>query len=192
MPRSGINQFRERAARLRREKERTDVKKDVTYVDVEKMLGVVRELGLSWKEQAGYAKVECAPGRFVYVARSKRCGRVDLSGFEVPAALGVKNLGGEAFGGVKQRLDMSAGRTEEQIVASFRAVVEHARGLPAREAPRRQPMGVARRIEPSSVETGPDVDRLRELKKRADEQFYRTRAERMADVPRPTGIGGGS
>jgi hypothetical protein len=113
------------------------VKKPVTYVDLAKFEAIVTELNLPAIEQAGFIKV-CGPkGRQVYVARTKTVGRVDVSGFTVEH-LGVKDLGDDAFGNVRQQLEFAG--NEDVILATFRDVLTTMTGLPplekqARKAP---------------------------------------------------------
>jgi hypothetical protein len=107
-------------------------------VDVEKFLSIVKENGLSILDQAGYHKCMAAKGRQVYVAKTKEVGRVDISGFEMPATPGVRDLRGERFGGVKQQLDFEGGFTEEQVLEAFRTVVKHMVSLPAAEAKKKK------------------------------------------------------
>ncbi len=59
------------------------MKKGVTYIDAAKFEAVITEMGLTPNAQAGFVKVCGAKGRNVYIARTKRVGRVDLSGFSV-------------------------------------------------------------------------------------------------------------
>lgn len=107
------------------------MKSGVTYVEQGKFLAIAQELGLSTKEQKGFVKVwDAGKGenaQRLYVAKTKKVGRVDLSGFEVE--FGAQHLGGEKFGGVSQQLDMSL--PEEDILTNFRALCEHMKSLPA-------------------------------------------------------------
>lgn len=128
------------------------MKKNVTYIAQELFEGVAKELGLGWKEQAGFIKVAGATGRAVYVARTKRVGRVDISGF-TSSSPGVRDLGGESFGAVTQQLDFS--RTEPEILATFRLVLGELKALPAREKePRKQLEPKA--AKPEAPEASPD------------------------------------
>lgn len=102
-------------------------------VDIEKLMTVIRENGFSILEQAGYYKVTAAKGRQLYVAKTQEVGRVDISGFEMPATVGVKDLRGERFGGVKQQLDFDGTYDEAAILVTFRAVCEHMKSLPPAE-----------------------------------------------------------
>ncbi len=112
------------------------MKKNVTYIAQELFEGVAKELGLGWKEQAGFVKIAGETGRAVYVARTKKVGRVDISGF-TSSSPGVRDLGGEKFGAVEQQLDFS--RPEPEVLATFRAVLGELKALPARvKEPRKQ------------------------------------------------------
>ncbi len=90
--------------------------KEITYVDFGKFEQAIRESGLDFKEQAGFVKVMGQKGRNIYVARTKRVGRVDVSGFEFQGK-GVVDLGDDGFGNVHQQLDFD--RPEEEILDSF-------------------------------------------------------------------------
>lgn len=110
------------------------MKKDITYVAPSKLLDIVAELGLPLREQRGFHKVSPSAGRAIYIANTKAVGRVDLSGFTFEGA-GVRDLGGESFCSVKQQVDFS--RTEDEILATFRAVCEHLATLAPREKEKR-------------------------------------------------------
>lgn len=100
------------------------------YVAQEALLSIVKELGLEAVPQAGYIKVAAAKGRAIYIGKTKRVGRVDLSGFEMegPEAGLVKRLGGESFGAVKQQLRFDL--PEEDILSAFKTVLSHMKTLP--------------------------------------------------------------
>lgn len=104
-----------------------------TMVEAAKFEAILKDSGLSYSGQAGFVKVSGAAGRNVYVASTKRVGRVDLSGFTVPDVDGLVDLGPESFGKVEQQVDFSEGRTEEQILATFSRVLEVLKTLPAVE-----------------------------------------------------------
>lgn len=107
------------------------MKKDITYIDAAKFEGIITAKGLTPVPQAGFVKVSGAKGRTLYVARTKRVGRVDLSGFEAPAEMGTRNLGGESFGAVTQQLRFDL--PEAEVLANFEKVLDHMLTLPARE-----------------------------------------------------------
>lgn len=111
------------------------MKKDITYIDGAKFEAIITELGLTLNPQAGFIKLSGAKGRNVYVARTKRVGRVDLSGIDFTGD-GVRNLGGESFGAVTQQLRFDL--PEDQVLANFRSVLQHMLSLPAREVPKKE------------------------------------------------------
>ena len=117
------------------------MKKNITYIDAAKFSTIVTEMGLVATDQAGFTKVDLGNGRQLYVARTKRVGRVDLSCL-TSTCEGVRDLGGESFGNVRQQLDFS--RTEEQVLATFRAVLEEGRTQPRYEAPKRTQPGTVK------------------------------------------------
>lgn len=112
------------------------MKKNVTYVDAAKFETILKASGLVFTLQKGFVKVQGPKGRNLYVAATKRVGRVDISGFETDLA-GITSLGELAFGNVKQQLDFS--RTEDEILATFTAVLAHMATLPAVEKAQRKP-----------------------------------------------------
>lgn len=154
------------------------MKDNVTYIDSAKFEAIYKELGLEPRDQAGFTKLSGAKGRNVYVARTKRVGRVDLSGFEMldaegKATPGVVALGGASFGAVKQQLDFSL--TEPEVLANFRAVLEHMKSLPEREIVRANPVSGKKRPE---AEAKPrEVPGLRKL---TPEDIEKAKAEIMA------------
>lgn len=116
------------------------MKKDIFYIEAAQFDTIIAELGLKATEQKGFVKVEGpAKGRQVYVAKTKRVGRVDLSGFEMEHAGWLRDLGGEKFGAVKQQLSFARAEGEddasaqERILTNFRLVLEHMVALPAAE-----------------------------------------------------------
>ena len=107
------------------------MRKNITYVARERFEAIASKLGLPCLEQAGFVKVSGAKGRNMYVARTKRVGRVDLSGFVPEGIEGVTVLPeGERFGAVHAQLDFS--RTEKEILATYAACLKHMKKLPER------------------------------------------------------------
>lgn len=103
-------------------------------VEAERILGLVRESGLRTREQAGFIKVAGAARGAIYVARTRRISRIDVSGFEVPPREGgppwaVVDLGGESFGAVRQRVDFS--RTDEEVIETVSHILSLLRDMPA-------------------------------------------------------------
>jgi hypothetical protein len=122
------------------------MKTNVTYVDAAKfeaiMLEKAKQHGFQLADQKGFIRVEGPKGRRIYVASTKRVGRVDLSGVEVRTEDGKHALGFVAphcgpFGNVKQQLDMSLG--EEAILANFSALLDLMAALPPVEKAQRKP-----------------------------------------------------
>lgn len=115
-------------------------KKNITYVDAALIEGLLIEMGLKYDRQKGFVKVELGPkGRRVYIGNTASVGRVDISGFECPADwIGIKRLGGESFGNVKEQLDFETteGVTPEVLVARLRCVMEYGASLGDREEKR--------------------------------------------------------
>jgi hypothetical protein len=107
-----------------------------TRVDRSKFEEIAGELGVRVEVQAAFLKLHGPPGRQVYVARAQMCSRVDLSGFTVNDE-GVRTLDIlERFGQVHQQLRFE-GRSEAQVLAAFRTVLEVMLALGPAEAVRR-------------------------------------------------------
>lgn len=113
--------------------------KKQTYIDAAKIEQIIIASGLPTTVQAAFVKISGASGRNVYCPKQKRVGRIDLSGFEVDASLGVVDLGGESFGAVKQQMDFSL--PEDVILANFTKILEHMKTLPAREVEKKKAPG---------------------------------------------------
>lgn len=107
------------------------MKTDILYVENSKFLAVLQELNVPSTIQSGFIRVEGAKGRRLYVAATKKVGRVDISGFEVD--FGAKKPHCGEFGQVKQQMDLSPELGEEGILSNFRSLVVHMLTLPAVE-----------------------------------------------------------
>ena len=122
------------------------MKKNVTYIESAKFAAIVSELGLPSKPQAGFVKVDLGNGRQVYVAITKRVGRVDLSCFSLEGP-GFVQLGGESFGNVRCQVDFSL--PEAAILAAFRRCLEEGRKLEQWVAPKRVQPGTPKAAKPA-------------------------------------------
>lgn len=111
---------------------------EIKYIPFETFQDIIVKSGLQFEELAGFVKVSGQKGRKVYIPRTQRVGRVDISGFEYPGA-GVVNLGDDSFGGVKQQLDFTG--DEEATLENFINVLHHMAQLPAVEPATRQARG---------------------------------------------------
>lgn len=113
------------------------MKKNITYVDAALIEAMLRARGVSLLAQAGFVRLDFAEGRRLYVASTKRVGRVDISGVsheELAGVPGVNLLGAdEAFGNVKAQLDFNSELTPETILANLENLVTFMTGLPAVE-----------------------------------------------------------
>jgi hypothetical protein len=114
-------------------------KTNKTYVAHAAFALVAKELEAHAKPQAGFVRIQFGEESWlprVYVALTKQVARVDLACF-APEIEGVRHLDeDEAFGNVAAQLDFE-GRSEEEIVATFREVMVHLRDVAtpaAREA----------------------------------------------------------
>jgi hypothetical protein len=112
------------------------MKLEKTYVESAKFENIVKALDLDIVIKAAWVKVAGPKGRFVILPKTASVGRCDLSGFTVEMD-GVKAHSSGTFGSVEQELEFE-GRTEEQVLETFRAVCEHMTTLAPRELVRRR------------------------------------------------------
>lgn len=111
-------------------------KKGINYVDASEFETIIVGLGAAYEAQAGFVKVTGpAKGRAIYVAKTKSVGRVDISGFSVDEAFGVRAPDGGPFGNVTQQLDFTL--PEKDILMNFEALVAHMLSLPDAEPRKR-------------------------------------------------------
>lgn len=103
------------------------MKAEITYIPSEKLLAVLTTRNLVHSTQSGFLKVEAAKGRLIYIANTKRVGRVDISGFEVSASIGKTPHCGP-FGRVKQQLRMDG--TEAEVLTRFEALLTELQAQP--------------------------------------------------------------
>ena len=130
------------------------MKPEIKYIPFETFQDIIVKSGLPFEELAGFVKVTGAKGRKVYIPRTQRVGRVDISGFEYPGE-GVLDLGDDAFGGVKQQLDFTG--DPEQTLENFVNVLQHMVTLPPVEPRTRS----ARGSEPGQEASGQGGTRRR-------------------------------
>lgn len=109
------------------------MKTNVTYIDAAKFETIILSSGLAHTAQKGFVKVSGKAGRAVYVASTKRVGRVDISGFEVPYGV-LPHCG--PFGNVKQQLDFS--KTEDEVLSDFTQLLKDLAEQPAVEKKQRK------------------------------------------------------
>jgi len=98
------------------------MKTDILYIDGSKFLAVLADLAVPHTLQSGFIRVDGPKGRRMYIAATKRVGRIDLSGFEVDFGAKVPHCG--IFGNVRQQLDLDPVIGEEGILSNFRTAVE--------------------------------------------------------------------
>jgi hypothetical protein len=101
------------------------MKADSTYIPLEEMVAIAEGSGCEIEEQKSYYKVT-RPGvkeQFLYVAKTKNVGRVDLSGFELKEPEVVRYLGGEKFGRVHYQLRFD--KPAEHIKIHFKQLCDN-------------------------------------------------------------------
>jgi hypothetical protein len=121
-------------ARQEARKTENEMKTNVTYVDAAKFETLITASELPMTAQKGFIKVQGPKGNAVYVASTKRVGRVDISGFTVE--YGVAPHCGP-FGNVKQQLNF--GQTEEAILEDFTRLLADLKLQAPVEKPVRKP-----------------------------------------------------
>jgi hypothetical protein len=106
-------------------------------VQSEKLLGIVEEMGLQAEEMAAFYKVAVG-GRAVYIAKSKKVARVDLSGFDIkhPAVTRLSESEAKELKLGKVRGQINFEKTEDRVLEAFRTSLEmmkHLAEVPAEE-----------------------------------------------------------
>lgn len=104
------------------------MKTNTLYIAREQFENLIKASGLPSREQSGYIRIDGAKGRRVYVAATKKVGRVDISGFEVQFGAKTPHMG--VAGNVKQQLDLNPELTEAGILANFGALLAVLKELP--------------------------------------------------------------
>ena len=118
----GRNYLTMDASITRRTKGYRNMRKNVNYLAKETLLALVEASGLPVKEQSGFVRVEGADGKRLYISRTKRVGRVDLSGFTVEGP-GFRQLDeDEKFCRVTCQLDFGA--EEKVVLAAFKTALK--------------------------------------------------------------------
>lgn len=107
-------------------------------VQSEKLLGIVEELGLQAEPMAAFYKVAVG-GRAVYIAKSKKVARVDLSGFDIkhPAVTRITEAEAKELKLGKVRGQINFDKTEDRVLEAFRTSLEmmkHLAEVPVEEA----------------------------------------------------------
>lgn len=105
-------------------------------IDAKHFEDIVRDSGLDFEPQKAFLKVKGPAGHAVYVALTKRVGRVDISGW-IPELPGVRVLDeDEAFGNVKAQLDFAL--PEDEVLVAFEEVLAAMKELAPKAKPERK------------------------------------------------------
>lgn len=97
------------------------MKTGIVYVAREKFEELLTKHGFTVTPQSGFLRVDGPKGNRIYVAKTNRVGRVDISGFEVDPTIGkTPHMGVQ--GQVKQQLRMDG--TEDEVLARFERLLE--------------------------------------------------------------------
>ncbi|MBV8068275.1 MAG: hypothetical protein JO270_00120 [Acidobacteriaceae bacterium] len=107
-------------------------------VQSEKLMEIVEELGLQAEPMAAFYKVAVG-GRAVYIAKSKKVARVDLSGFDIkhPAVTRISENEARELKLGKVRGQINFEKTEDRVLEAFRTSLEmmkHLAEVPVDEA----------------------------------------------------------
>jgi len=148
-------------------------KQPTQYIDAAQIEALLLTTGMSLVAQAGFVKVapagSPAHGPKIYVARSKRVGRIDLSGFTVEDE-GVVTLDDDLrFGNVAQQVDFT--RPAEDTLKTLKAVLKALAKAPVPErAPRKAPKAKASEAKgwQTIASPAPKADRLAAIKEAAE------------------------
>ncbi len=151
------------------------MKTNVTYIESSKFeatLALAKEMGLKVLDQRGFIKVTGPKGYALYVASTKRVGRVDLSGFTMGQAGFVSPHCGP-FGNVKEQVDFSL--DEETILANFALALSTMMGLAPKEKEVKAP--VEKKVKAPKPEApeldasspAPKANRLKKIAKVAED-----------------------
>lgn len=162
-------------------------KKDLTYVDREKLVTIVASKGVKMTDNAGFTKCELGNDYNLYVPTTKTVGRVDFQ-FEAPEGLaGVTKLGARSFGRIVAQLDFAKERKEEEILATFKAMLEHGLALPKWERPKRTQPGTVKAAKAGKKDETPES---KEAAKKAREELIRKVAkEKGVKISEKAGVG---
>jgi hypothetical protein len=160
-----------------------------TYIEQNKFENIAKELGYNILEQAACLKISGPTGNNVYVLKTKDVGRVDISGFKVPEEWGIISLTEyQRIGAVEQQIDFNSSRSEEEILNTFRMVLEHMKTCPEVKRTRRRSAmpGTIQKIEAKQPDKTPDevaaekAKRLALIQRVADEKGVQVCAETVA------------
>lgn len=128
------------------------MKTGITYVPAGRIATLLSELGLTAKEQSGFLRLDFAKGRRLYIANTKRVGRIDIAGAELSDTLAKPPHCG-IFGAVKQQVRMDG--TEQEVVDRVFDVIAEMQALPPIEKPVKVTAVVV--ITPELPVTSPEV-----------------------------------
>jgi hypothetical protein len=104
------------------------MKPNLNYVPRKQLEDIARAAGCGMDMMAACIKVwKGKSGNKLYIAATKDCARVDLSGFDHPNKEWVVDLGGNKFGRVHQMLRFD--RPAADIKAAFKAICEGLEGF---------------------------------------------------------------
>lgn len=162
-------------------------RKSKTYIEQNKFEMIAKEMGFQPLEQAACLKISGPEGNNVYVAKTKDVGRIDISGFKVPIEWGVINLTEyQRIGAVEQQIDFSDTRSEEEILLTFRKILELLPTLPAVKRTRRRSAmpGAIQKIEAKQPEKS--ASELAEEKAKRLALIQRVAQEKGAEISSET------
>lgn len=107
-------------------------------IEIEKALELVRDAGFKPEEMAAYWKVSVG-GRSVYIAKTQKVSRIDISGFEFNHPAVKKYSDSDAkdlkMGKVRAQIDFS--KSDDKVIEALQtalALLHHLAGQPVRGA----------------------------------------------------------
>lgn len=106
-----------------------DMKTNTTYISAALIAQIVEQSNLPTVDKKGWLLVGNfdTNGPRVYIPKTKKVGRIDLSGFELDSDA-VNKLGGASFGAVHQQLRFDL--PEAVVLSNLQQVLEELKALP--------------------------------------------------------------
>jgi hypothetical protein len=143
------------------------MKTDTTYILRGEFEKVLNERNLPTLVQSGFIRVDGPKGSRIYIAATKKVGRIDISGFEVPLTLGMIPHCG-VFGRVKQQMRFHG--SQEDVLVRFNELLDILLAQPEQiKEKKAAPMApVSEKTEEKNVENTPDVESAEAKAKRME------------------------
>lgn len=114
------------------------MKAKIQYVPAERIEELLANSGAKYEALAGFVKVHGPLGHNLYIAKTKRVGRCDVSGF-IPQTTGINVLDEDlAFGNVGAQVDFT--RPEDEVLNTLAELIDEMLALePKAKVSRKSP-----------------------------------------------------